>query len=179
MAAQLDGFRSSATLESIYRNDLSLIVRMLTLKLGVVEEAQDVAQEAFVRVSSRPDHAAIDDLRSYLFRVAGNLATDRLRERQRRRERDRVDVTAIDLPDGDPSADRRIASRQEVARVRTAIADLPERCRHAFLQHRFEARSYTDIAAEMEVTESMVRKYVLRAVRHCMAAIAAEDDAHG
>ena len=179
MAAQLDEIRRSiATLESIYRDDWSLLVRMLTLKLGVVEEAQDVAQEAFVRLSSRRDLDPIDDLRSYLFRVAGNLATDRLRERRRRRDRDRVDVTAIDLPDGDPSIDRQIASRQDVARVRAALRDLPERCRHAFVQHRFEARSYTEIAADMAVTESMVRKYVLRAMRHCMAALAAEDRAH-
>ena len=167
-----------ATLESIFRDDGALLVRMLTLKLGVVEEAQDVAQEAFARLFSRAGTDPIDDLRGYLFRTASNLASDRLREQQRRRERERVDVTVIDLPDGDPAADRHIQSRQEVARVRAALADLPERCRHAFIQHRFEARSYTEIAAEMAVTESMVRKYVLRAMRHCMAALAAEDRAH-
>lgn len=164
------------TLDAIYRDDRALLVRMLHLKLGVREEAQDVAQEAFARLSGHADLAQIGDVRSYLFRVASNLATDRLRERQRRRERDRVDVTAIDLPDGDPSAERHIASRQEIARVRHALADLPERCRHAFVQHRFEARSYADIAQEMAVTESMVRKYVLRAVRHCIAVLS-EDDA--
>ena len=170
--------RVIATLESIFRDDGALLVRMLTLKLGVVEEAQDVAQEAFARLSARVGIDPIDDLRGYLFRTASNLATDRLRERQRRRERDRLDVTVIDLPDGDPAVDRQIASRQEVARGRAALADLPERCRHAFVQHRFEARSYAEIASEMTVTESMVRKYVLRAMRHCMAALATQDRAH-
>ncbi|WP_091148452.1 RNA polymerase sigma factor [Novosphingobium sp. CF614] len=162
-------------LDALYRDNIVLLVRMLELKLGVPEEAKDIAHEAFARLARQSQHQDIGNIRSYLFSIASNLATDRLRQRHRRREADRLDPVEIDYPTDEPDVERHLLAREAVARILILLDELTPRCRHAFIQHRLEARRYEDIAAEMGLTESMVRKYVLTAMRHCLSRMSEED----
>lgn len=110
------------------------------------------------------------NLQSMLFLVARNLATDLLRGKARHRntfvdsDADRHSETVADAA---PLAERIVGAKQELKMVRSALNDLPEKCRTAFVRYKFEEWSYADIAADMGVTESMVRKYVLRAMAYC------------
>jgi len=158
-------------LEDAFRDDRELLRRMLVLKLGSFDEAEDVAQEAFVRVLGRVQEEPVDNIRGYLFKAASNIATDRLRGRFRRANREGGDPDLLELPSPDPGAERILVAREQVEQIREALDELPPRCRTAFLAYRFEARSYFDIADELGVTESMVRKYVLRAMRHCLTRV--------
>lgn len=153
-------------IEALYRECFPRLRRLLHRKLGTVEEADEVAQDAFANLLAR-DNEGMDFVRGYLFRTASNLATDRLRRRRLWRERERIDPATLELACAEPGPDRALSARDEVAWVCAALDDLPHPCRHAFRRHRLEACSYPEIAAEMGISESMVRKHVLRATRHC------------
>lgn len=159
---------NQAGIEETYREHFEALVRFLTFKLGNEEEARDIAQEALCRMLERADPAQVKAQRSYLFRAANNLALNRLAERQRRRENDRLAPEEAGLRSAycpESAAD----ARRQLELIVKELEALTPKCRQAFIAFKFEMRSYQEIAREMGITESMVRKYVLRALRHLAA----------
>lgn len=161
-----------AALENAFARKRDLLVRYLTYRLGGSADAHDLAQAAFLKLWERRDHLATDNLESLLFVTARNLANDLLRS-QRRRNTWRDDrVHEADGMSDTASPERIVAARDELAVVTTLLSELPAKCREAFVSYKFDGQAYDEIAARMGVTESMVRKHVIRAVTHCSARLA-------
>src|SRR6266436_3882685 len=77
--------KDSPSVELAWRNHRPYLVNLAYQMLGDVGEAEDVAQEAFLRLS-RTDPSQIDDVRAWLTVVAGRLCLDQLRSARVRRE---------------------------------------------------------------------------------------------
>ena len=150
--------RSSAVAR-LFREHNRMLVGFLFARLKNEQEAKEVAQEAYVKVlrlEEKPGAASF--MRSYLFRVAENLAIDRLRQRQSRSRLDQLDV--FDELFEDSGTERAVLAEQELALIESAMAELPEKYRQAFQLVKFEERDFPEAAALMEISERMVRKYV-------------------
>ncbi|MDB5394366.1 MAG: hypothetical protein JWM91_1872 [Rhodospirillales bacterium] len=124
------------------------------------DDADEIAQEALLRIWGARDSVCLETARPLLFRIASNLAIDRLREHQRWRFSDIADV---DREAEAASPDRIVAARQELAVIQAVIQTLPEKCRTAFVLSRIEGWKHADIAAEMGVSKSMVEKHIAEA----------------
>ena len=83
------------SVEAAWRSHRPYLVNLAYQMLGDVGEAEDVAQEAFLRLA-RTNLTEIDDVRGWLTVVAGRLCLDALRSARARRERP-DDVAAADL----------------------------------------------------------------------------------
>lgn len=146
------------------------LVKFLAARLGDENEARDVAQEAYAKLLGLGEDKVVNFHRAYLYRTAANIAVDRMRAAKRGAQ---ATTNALEdhneLASEAPLADRIITSREKLQALRAAIESLPPKCRYAFLEYRVNNRSYADIAADLLVSESMVRKHVLRALRHCKA----------
>ncbi|WP_332764566.1 RNA polymerase sigma factor [Phenylobacterium sp.] len=155
-------------IDSLYRETYPTLLRFLSGRLSNAEDAKDVANETFVRLL-RDDEGRPERLTAAMvFTIAGNIAIDILRQRTRRGDTHLADLPAgEDLAADQPSPEATCAARFELQRTLTWLDDLPPKCRYAFVQHRVWAADYAAIAAELSLTESMIRKYVLRAQRHC------------
>jgi RNA polymerase sigma-70 factor, ECF subfamily len=97
------------SVEAAWRSHRPYLVNLAYQMLGDVGEAEDVAQEAFLRLA-RADVADIDDVRGWLTVVAGRLCLDQLRSARSRHERPESmdsdeDVHVIRSAEPDP-ADR-------------------------------------------------------------------------
>jgi len=105
------------------------LVSFLNARLHSEQEARDIAQEAYVRVLQLDNHGAVSFLRSYLFRVAANLAVDRLRERAVREtpEPQALFDALVDerVPDRTAIAGQQLEAVRAVAHARK----LPGQCR--------------------------------------------------
>lgn len=146
------------------------LVKFLTARLGDENEARDVAQEAYARLLGLGDERVVNFHRAYLYRTAANIAVDRMRAAKRTASAATALVGDHDNVASDaPSADQILTSREKLKTLRAAIESLPPKCRYAFLEYRINNRAYAEIAADLSISESMVRKYVLRALRHCKA----------
>jgi RNA polymerase sigma factor (sigma-70 family) len=121
------------------------------------DDADEIAQEAMLRIWGARDTVSIETARPLLFRIASNLAIDRLREHRRWRFSDIADT---DHATDAASADRVVAARQELAVIQSAIRTLPDKCRTAFVLSRIEGRKHAEIAAAMGISKSMVEKHV-------------------
>src|ERR1700741_723770 len=75
----------SPSVEAAWRNPRPYLVNLAYQMPGAAGEAEDVAQEAFLRLS-RSDASRIDDVRAWLTVVAGRLCLDQLRSARARHE---------------------------------------------------------------------------------------------
>jgi RNA polymerase sigma-70 factor (ECF subfamily) len=137
--------------------------------LGDAAEAEDVAQEAFLRVWKqaprwRPGQAKFD---TWLHRVALNLCYDRLR---RRRE------IATDQPpeqaDPGPAPDRGLEARDTAARVSRALAALPDRQREAIVLCHYQELGNIEAATVMGVSVEALESLLGRGRRALRTALA-------
>ncbi len=156
--------RNEAVSELFRANNRALISFLLT-HLSNEGEAREVAQEAYIKLLQLDRPEAVSFLRAYLFRIAANLAIDRIRRRDRRDRIERLDL--FDEPPLAPSAEDEATSQQDLALVRRAIAELKPSYQTAFAMNKFLERSIADVAAAMDLTPRMVRVYVTRAVFYC------------
>ena len=158
----------SELFNSLFREHNRSLMRFLVTRLRSVQEARDVAQEAYVRLLQLHEPGAVSLLRSYLFRTAANLAVDRLR---RRAVRERASVELFDELSEQGTPERAAMARQEYDLVRAAIAALPAKTREAFVLRVIDGVPALEVARRMGLKERMVREHVTRALAECKRAL--------
>jgi RNA polymerase sigma factor (sigma-70 family) len=67
------------------------------------------------------------------------------------------------------SPERNLMAQEELSRISARLMEIPANCRRAFIMHVLLDRSTKDIAAEMHVSDRMVRNYVTRGLLVCQA----------
>lgn len=145
------------------------LIRYLTKRVHNNEDASDLAQEAFLRMHKFQQNHSLDNARAFLYKTANNLVVDQIR-RNRVHEKYVSFEMLPDQSDEDngksvPSAERFAAAEQELARTYEVIDGMPPKVRRAFLLHRGKDLSYSEIAREMGVSNSMVEKYIVEALK--------------
>jgi RNA polymerase sigma-70 factor (ECF subfamily) len=158
---------SQTLVVEFYQQQHQALISFLRFRLGSAQEAHDVAQETYERLLSNGKTWCINNPRAFVFRVANNLAIDHLRQRKVRGDDEVGDFDSAEIVSSALSPEEQLDNELMVALARTFIAELPPKCRSAFLHYKFEEREYSDIANVLGVSESMVRKYVLRAMAYC------------
>jgi len=169
---------SHEVVQELYSCESHKLKRFLARKLGSVEDAEDVLQESYIRMMSAPLHGAV--LRSnkaFLFTVASNLAVDSMRRKRRERVAFENALSGTVVPQGDqleivcPTRPPDLCV-DDITRIEDVIGSvemLPPKCQKAFLLHKFLELSYAEVAVHLEVTVSMVEKYLSQALHHVRA----------
>jgi RNA polymerase sigma-70 factor (ECF subfamily) len=152
----------------------TMLVRCAWRVLGDRGEAEDVAQESFVRLMAKARSWQADGapLKTWLYRVALNLSIDRVRARR---------TTSIEAV-AEPSDEGRAATSFERAldrkrRVRLALADLPERQRTAIALVHYEGLSQQEAATILSLSVDALESLLARGRRRLREQLAdvAED----
>jgi RNA polymerase sigma-70 factor, ECF subfamily len=131
-------------------------------------EAEDVAQEAFLRLWRNAGQLELGPggIKPWLRRVVSNLCIDRLRSGRNTTVTDEV-PEQLDRPrqlDG-------LEERDLQARVQAALAELPERQRLALVLFHFEGLSQIEVGAAIGVSDEAVESLLARARRALKAAL--------
>src|SRR5699024_4285217 len=114
------------------------LIRVLWARLGSYEDAQEVAQEAYVRLLNLDDPGVVSYQRALLFRIAKNLAIDRLR---RRAYMETPDSNRIDQhPDSGADPERSAQAHRVMEALPAVLAELPLKTAEAFRLVRVEQR---------------------------------------
>jgi RNA polymerase sigma-70 factor (ECF subfamily) len=161
-------------IEQLFREHNRALITFLTARLHSESEARDVAQEAYVRLLQLERTDAIGFHRAYLFRIAANLAVDRIRARAVRAKAPTRELFAEWFQRRAPDQDALDASEQ--ATLHSALAELPERTREALTRHFLAGESVASIAASWNLTGRMVRYHLARALAHCRARLDGEGE---
>ncbi len=140
------------------------VLAFLIHMLGSVEEAEDLVQDTFVQVFGKAGkYEGQGAFKSWLFRIAGNLARSRLRRRKVLRWV-QFDTSEHDVPGADKGPLDHLEQKETESRVRQAVAALPTRQRQALVLHRFQGLKYKEVAAAMETTVPGVESLIQRAM---------------
>jgi RNA polymerase sigma factor (sigma-70 family) len=142
------------------------LVRFLKRRSSSAEDAADLAQDTFARLSSA-DLRQVEKPESFLFTTALNLLRDRARSAQVRHEAFSVPAEETQLICPAPHAERVLEGEQRMSVVEAALRELSPKCRAVFVLFHFDGMTQREIATQLRVSVSMVEKYVKQAVSHC------------
>ena len=144
----------------------------LTRKLHNADVAAELTQETFLRFAEHSGGTAaltpITHDRSYLYRVAHNLAVDYVRGQKRENIDSIAQDRLADIPDDAPSPEQTVSGQSELLRLQQILLELPERTRQTFVLNRIHLHTYRETAERLEISESSVQKHLARAVKHVM-----------
>jgi RNA polymerase sigma-70 factor (ECF subfamily) len=127
-------------------------------------EADDLTQEAYLRLTRMTRMTLVRSPKAFLFKTAVNLLRDRSRRSYTRMIATSVSTHDLELEDKCAEPSRILESRQRLSAATSAVAALKPATQRAFLLNRLEAKSYAQIAAEMGISTSMVEKHVSAAI---------------
>jgi RNA polymerase sigma-70 factor (ECF subfamily) len=140
----------------------------LTQRLGSADLAGDAMQDTWLRLARTESIGVVQSPRSYLFRIALNVAEDR-----RRMERRHVSAMEIEnlleLPDHAPTAEQAMLARSDLQAFQAIVDELPERRRAIFLAARVGNVPRQEIADRLGISRQLVAKELRLALEHCLA----------
>ncbi len=162
---------SNEALQTTYMEQRANLCRFVAARLRDEAIAEDLVQELWVKVSKAKITETLDNPVSYLFTMAGRMALDHIRQRQRRVRRDEkwtdesTEKTGGFATSNEEDGETRLLRGERIARVRAAIDTLPPKARKAFELHRMQGLSHKQVAAELGISVSTVEKHIIRAMR--------------
>lgn len=140
------------------------------------EVAEDLVQEAYIRLMRQAQAEKIDNPRAYLFKVTHNLSIDYLRQGQvRSRYLDGNDIDLEHIADSHPQPEAVIESQLKLQQCLDALDSLPEVYRHVFLLHRIDGMTYNEIGEALKIPARTIERYAVKALAHCFAKLQACD----
>ena len=155
-----------AQLDRIAERYYNQLVRFLERHGSSRDDAADLAQDTFARLSSA-DLRQVRKPASFLFTTALNLLRDKARAAQPRHAARSVSAEETQLICPAPQAERVLDGEQRLRVVEQALRELSPKCRAVFVLFHFDGVAQRDIAARLRISVSMVEKYVKQAVSHC------------
>jgi RNA polymerase sigma factor (sigma-70 family) len=127
------------------------------------EDAEDLIQEAFLRLHVYCQSQEVQKQDAFLMRTMLNLSID-----SHRREHQELYVKGspedLLIADLRPTPDEDLATQQRLYRVGVVLDALAPRTREVFLMHRLEGYGCAQIATTFGISVSAVEKHIARAV---------------
>jgi len=160
MLAVAQGDQTAFT--EVVTRHLNPVVHFAMRYLGRHSDAEDVAQETFIRLWKHANDWEDQgfSVRSWIYRITYNLCIDEIRKRKPMSPvDDEVSLTSSEQPDKDLDRERR---QKQVA---AALSELPERQRTALLLCVYQGLSNRDAAAVLDVSIEALESLLSRARR--------------
>ncbi|HUL19459.1 MAG TPA: sigma-70 family RNA polymerase sigma factor [Steroidobacteraceae bacterium] len=131
-------------------------------------EAEELAQEVYLRLLRVPDMTVILNPEAYLYTIAGNLVKQYAVQQSR---------GGTSVPPEDPGAQERLSEtpsfaqemdkEQRIERLGEVLPQLSAKCLTVLVLRFWHGLSYEEIAQRLEISTHMVKKYLSQALAHC------------
>ena len=168
-----------AALNDLMERHATTVFHFLCRMVGSEDDANDLAQETFVRVfRSCKSFRVNEKFSSWLFTIAANLARNHFRWRSRHptlsldaENAETEQTLGSTLPASSPAPNDEALAAERAAAVRLAVSKLPEDLREAVVLCEWEERSVAEAAMVLETTPKAVESRLYRArgiLRECL-----------
>ena len=165
---------SAAAFETLVEKHQKRLVIILEHLVSNRTQAEDLAQEVFLRVyRARERYIPTAKFSTWLYTITHNVASNSIRKSSRRKEVNLVSSPSGSMPvrpldtmakDKSNLIPTRLADQKELANViNEAIQSLGTRQRMAMLLSKYEGMSYNEIAESMDLTTQAVKSLLSRA----------------
>lgn len=143
----------------------SALTRFFLHRLGNAATAEDLTQETWLRAAGVDGAVAIDNPRSYIFRIAANLAVDHRRRKSQQAEEPWIGEALAAMPDPAPTPETIVLHRSELERLTRIVDGLSPRCREVFCLARIDGLNYREIGDRLGIARSTVITHMITAMR--------------
>ncbi|MCE8024904.1 MULTISPECIES: RNA polymerase factor sigma-70 [Halomonadaceae] len=170
----MDACKWRAEIEDIFVNHRARLCCVAMRILGSADQADDIVQDAYLKISEAQAVFSIRQPIAYASRVVRNLAIDRQRrclfESALFKEEEQGELVAV--PSGSPEAIE--IDRQALERVVRALDELPDRTRRAFELYRMGGHTQREVAEQLGVSTTLVNFMIRDALSHCRGCLFAD-----
>ncbi|HLH77690.1 MAG TPA: RNA polymerase sigma factor [Candidatus Binataceae bacterium] len=158
--------------ERLHRAYQARVVGLCRLLLRDSEEAQDVAQEVFLRAFEQLRTQRIPDVwEAWLVRVAVNACRDRQRSAWWKRRNRNVEITDLEAERSLWSTEDQASDREQRVRIWASLAKLRTKQREVFVLRCMEGWSTEETGISLGISAGSVKTHLFRAVRHLRQAL--------
>jgi RNA polymerase sigma-70 factor (ECF subfamily) len=154
-------------LVTAYLTHRAALVDSVAPILGCRFRAEDVVQDAWLKLTEAPDSADIRQPVSYLFRLVRNLAIDRARRLSLEIHYGAKEAVPLSARSGDASPEQTVIARDMLRALERVLAELPDRTRLVFEMHRISGHSVEEIAQALDLSTGFVYRLLREATTHC------------
>lgn len=154
--------------------DIFLGIRKLVIKTisSIVppDDIEDIVQETYVKLCLVKSEANVEHPRSFMLKMAVNLALDFRKKAANRLNHSIEDLELEDLSylrsEGDPTFDG-FASDQEFSQFCEVVRQLPVKCRKVFVLKKVYGYSQKEIAKSLNLSENTVENHIANGLIKC------------
>ena len=142
---------------SFFKSHVKTLRNFLFYKFGNIDQAEDVTQEAFVKLWQNCAAVPLEKAKSYIYTVANNSSLNEIAH-QKVVLRYEKNFTGLDKTNESP--EYLLEEKQFQAKLLKAIENLNEKQRVAFLMHRIDGKKYSEIALDLNISVKAVEKRI-------------------
>jgi RNA polymerase sigma-70 factor (ECF subfamily) len=159
--------------ETLVRRHQTSVLNLIYRFVGDRTKAQDLAQEAFLRVwQAGKSYEPKAKFTTWIYRITVNLCLNELKSARRRKwflfyrsDKESENTLVEALADGSPSAEDLLLAKERSRQISDALQGLPENQRMALILKRYDNLSYQEIAQVLGCSVSAVESLLVRAKR--------------
>lgn len=140
-----------------FKNHIKPLRNYLYYKYGNKDQAEDMAQEAFIKLWQNCALVPIEKAKSFIYTVANNSSLNEIAH-QKVVLQYKNNFAGLDKTNESPESI--LEEKQFQTKLLKAIEDLNEKQRVAFLMHRIDGKKYNEIAVELNISLKAVEKRI-------------------
>ncbi len=163
------------TINELFLNQRQSLIHTLYRMVGCLQTAEDLAQEAYLKMLQVSKVQEITHPNPFLYQIARNLALDHLRKQKVRQTDYRIhqdsedsDEYLVSLPVITLTPEQEVIEQEEVENLLKSLNLLSERRRQILVLHKFHHWKYERIAQHFGISRSAVEKHVQLALKHLL-----------
>ncbi len=146
--------------ESIYNDHSKTLRNFIYYKCGDVQQAEDVVQEAFIKLWKNCAKVFVEKAKSFLYTVANNTFLNEVAHKKVVLQHQK----SIKNNSTSETPEFILEEKEFMMKLKNAIADLPEKQREVFLLSRIDNKKYSEIAEITGITIKAVEKRMSQAL---------------
>ena len=166
-ATNPDSGRQGINVLSAFQTHQRALKRFIGRYLNSVQDIEDVTQEAFMRAYSAEKTTQVRQPKSFLFRIAKNVAISELRKKANQITDSIEEQSSTDVLVNEWSTEDEVMAQEKLDIHCEAVATLPPKCRQVYLLRKVYGLSHKEISAKLGIASSTVEKHLMKGVEDC------------
>jgi RNA polymerase sigma-70 factor (family 1) len=142
---------------SFFKSHIKSLRNFLFYKFGNMDQAEDIAQEAFVKLWQNRTSVPLEKAKSYIYTIANNMSLNQIAH-QKVVLRYEKNFSVLGITNESP--EYLLEKKQFQVKLFKAIESLNEKQRIAFLMHRIDGKKYSEIALDLNISVKAVENRI-------------------
>ncbi len=142
---------------TFFKSQIKALRNFIFYKFGNLDHAEDVAQEAFVKLWQNCSSVPLEKAKSYIYTIANNSSLNKIAHEKVVLKYEK-NFKSLDQTNESP--EYILEEKQFQTKLLKAIENLNEKQRIAFLMHRIDGKKYSEIASDLNISVKAVEKRI-------------------